>query len=83
MFSQWGMGASSKLNFSRVADGRFVSREMDNGNSSKLPLDLGELGNLGGLGELGGTWEDLGDLGDLGNLGNLGELGVTCGDWGT
>ena len=53
----------------RVADGRFVSREMDNGNSSKLPLDLGELGKLGelgrslGLGKLKGTWGDLRGLG--------------------
>ena len=35
----------------RVADGRFVSREMDNGNSSKF-VDLGDLEDLG-------TWKDL------------------------
>ena len=56
----------------RVADGRFVSREMDNGNSSKF-VDLGDLEDLG-------TWKDLEGLGRTsslgGSLGDLGDLGV-------
>ena len=49
----------------RVADGRFVSREMDNGNSSKF-VDLGDLEDLGtwkDLEGLGRTWRVVGGLG--------------------
>ena len=67
-FPTWGCVATR----GRVADGRFVSREMDNGNSSKF-VDLGDLEDLEGL---GGSLGDLGDLG-VGEKFRLADFGAT------
>ena len=57
----------------RVADGRFVSREMDNGNSSKF-VDLGDLEDLGTWKDLEGLGRTWGVVGGLRGLGGRGEI---------